>query len=75
MELTSGETLAGLILARDAEGFTLRSGPGLERRLASAEVKRTLPQDLSAMPAGLVDALDPGEIADLLAWLAGRKGQ
>lgn len=75
VELTSGETLAGLILARDAEGFTLRSGPGLERRLAAAEVKRSLPQDLSAMPAGLVDALDPGEIADLLAWLAGRKGQ
>lgn len=74
VELTSGETLAGLIPERDADGFTLRSGPGLERRLAAAEVKRTVPQDLSAMPAGLIDALDPGEIADLLAWLAGRKG-
>jgi putative heme-binding domain-containing protein len=75
VELKSGESLAGLILARDADGFTLRSGPGLERRLGQEEVKRTLPQDLSAMPAGLVDALEPGEIADLLAWLASRKGQ
>ncbi len=74
VELRSGETLAGLLLSRDPDGFLLRTGPGLERRLGTGEVKHLVPQDLSAMPTGLVDVLEPCEIADLVAWLASRKG-
>jgi putative heme-binding domain-containing protein len=73
-EMKSGETTRGFLLSRDDTRIVLRTGPGLEQSLATAEVAQLKPEPLSAMPEGLVDALSPQELADLVAWLASRKG-
>jgi putative heme-binding domain-containing protein len=72
--MKSGEVQRGFLLSRDEARIVLRTGPGLEQTLAAAEVAQLKPEPLSAMPEGLVDALSPQELADLVAWLASRKG-
>ena len=72
--MKSGETPRGFLLSRDDTRIVLRTGPGLEQSLATTEVAQLKPEPLSAMPEGLVDALSPQELADLVAWLASRKG-
>lgn len=71
--LKSGESRVGMIASRDEKRLVLRGGPGLEETIAMDEVAGLKPQILSAMPEGLVDALTPQELADLVAWLASWK--
>lgn len=72
--LKSGGSRTGMIASRDATRLVLRSGPGLEETIAMDQVADLNPQILSAMPEGLVDDLTAQELADLVAWLASRKG-
>lgn len=74
VSLKSGGSRTGMIVSRDATRLVLRSGPGLEETIGMDQVADLKPQIPSAMPEGLVDGLTAQEVADLVAWLASRKG-
>jgi putative heme-binding domain-containing protein len=64
-----GAATAGIITAETANNLTLRSADGLEHTILRSEVKETTPLHRSLMPEGLEAALQPQDIADVLAWL------
>jgi hypothetical protein len=42
-------------------------------KVRRAEIEERVPSDVSLMPAGIMDALSPEQLADLLAFLESRK--
>ncbi len=69
---TSGKTIAGRIVERNADRLTLRDASGdlplVE--LAQEDIDEIAPSKLSAMPANLVDQLkDRGQFLDLVRYL------
>jgi putative heme-binding domain-containing protein len=68
-KLTNGEEVTGLLTEERPDGVTLRSGGGVERRLARASVVSLASTGRSLMPEGLDEGLGPGEMADLLRFI------
>jgi len=68
-KLTGGEEVTGLLTEERPDGITLRSGGGMERRLARASVVSLASTGRSLMPDGLDEGLSPGEMADLLRFI------
>ena len=72
MQLTAkdGRTALGYIVARNAEGTTIREpATGAETKFAAAEIAETKPLG-SFMPAGLTDALPRADLRDLFRYLS-----
>jgi putative heme-binding domain-containing protein len=69
VETASGKILSGLVIYESAEGLTLRDSTNQTIRVEAAEidVRRDLPTSL--MPDGLLETLQPQELADLYAYL------
>ncbi|MGZ8899936.1 MAG: hypothetical protein ACXW3Z_07560, partial [Limisphaerales bacterium] len=66
VELHDDELLSGIILKRDKDQIVLRDPTGQDHSVAAAQVKSTRPQQLSAMPEGLLAGLSAQEVADLI---------
>ena len=69
IELHSGETLHGMRVRQLDDSFVLRDAAGAETRLRPDQIKQINRNDVSLMPAGLLDGLSREEIRDLLAYL------
>ncbi|HEU0011197.1 MAG TPA: hypothetical protein VFT34_15370, partial [Verrucomicrobiae bacterium] len=62
------------VLRRDApDEVVLGTGPGVEARIARADITEMRPGAVSVMPAGLDEQLTRQELADLLAFLKATK--
>jgi putative heme-binding domain-containing protein len=68
-QTTDGEVHQGLLISRTNDQIVLKDPELKETRLPAAEVKRLVPQKISAMPEGLLSELVPQRAADLLAFL------
>lgn len=66
--LKDGRTLSGLLREPDDRGFVL-VGPGTREVVARSEIESMETLDQSAMPDGLLEALSPGQVRDLIAYL------
>jgi putative heme-binding domain-containing protein len=69
----SGDEQSG-VLRRDApDEIVLGTGPGVESRIARADITEMRPGSVSVMPAGLDEQITRQELADLLAFLKATK--
>ena len=69
----SGDEQSG-VLRRDApDEVVLGTGPGVEMRIARADITEMRPGSVSVMPAGLDEQITRQELADLLAFLKATK--
>jgi putative heme-binding domain-containing protein len=66
---TDGKTYQGLIVYEAADGLILQTGPAATVRIGGGQIESRGYTDRSMMPAGLMDKLSDGEIADLVAYL------
>lgn len=69
LELTSGETVQGLIATETPAALTLRSYGGEEAVISRQSIKSLKSLNVSVMPAGLEAQISPEHMADLLAFL------
>jgi putative heme-binding domain-containing protein len=69
-----GRSLTGVLISRNAETVELRDNQGQAIVLEATSVQKLQPSRLSLMPDGQMAGLTAQEAADLLAYLATRKG-
>ncbi|MEY2881788.1 MAG: hypothetical protein RLZZ15_4168, partial [Verrucomicrobiota bacterium] len=72
LTLKNGDLVAGRVVSEDETGFNVFTNPFLPEqttRVLKADVKSRAPYPLSMMPPGLLDALNPEEMKDLLAYI------
>ena len=69
VETASGKILSGLVIYESVEGLTLRDSTNQTIRIEAADIdaRRDLPTSL--MPDGLLETLQPQDLADLYAYL------
>jgi putative heme-binding domain-containing protein len=64
-----GQVYQGIIVYEAVDGIILQTGPATTVRLKFTQVSERRLTATSLMPAGLLDRLSDGEIADLYAYL------
>jgi len=69
VELTDGEVVDGFLAAQDETTLVLRQPNSSDLRIPRSKVKRAAFTRTSMMPEGLLEALQPQEIANLFAYL------
>lgn len=69
LEMTSGETIQGLIATETPSALTIRNYGGQEAIIARQNIKSLKALGMSVMPAGLESQITPAGMADLLAFL------
>ncbi|MBI5767532.1 MAG: c-type cytochrome [Verrucomicrobia bacterium] len=72
LTLKNGDTLPGRVVSEDDTHLQMLVNPFLPEqltRVAKADVKSRAPHPVSMMPPGLIDALNPDELKDLLAYV------
>lgn len=69
VETTDGGLESGLLAASTPGGIVLRRGGGEELSILRSRVRSLNETRLSLMPEGLAEGLEPGDMADLLAFL------
>ena len=74
LRTADGQTLTGVLVKRDAAGVTLKDAQNKTTTVPAADIEKLSPARESLMPAGLLADLTAQEVADLLAFLAGRTG-
>ncbi|MHB8952161.1 MAG: DUF7133 domain-containing protein [Pirellulaceae bacterium] len=69
VETSRGKILSGLVIYESVDGLMLRDSTNQTIRIESSDIdsRRQLPTSL--MPSGLLDSLQPSEVADLYAFL------
>jgi putative heme-binding domain-containing protein len=72
VETTNGETETGVIAAESPTTVVLRREEGQESVISRQDIRKMSVSNLSAMPSDLENQIDPGQMADLLAYLKGR---
>jgi putative heme-binding domain-containing protein len=73
LETTAGKVYQGIILYEAVDGLIMQTGPGATVRLRGDQIAERRTSPVSLMPAGLLDRLGDGEIADLYAYLRSLK--
>lgn len=70
-ELRNGDSVSGLIVKEDTSSVTIHAGPAdtLVQTLPKADIQSRRPQELSLMPAGLLNLMSKEQILDLLAFI------
>ena len=68
-----GEEYAGVAQQASADSMVIVSGPGAEHRIVMKDVIEMRPGTVSVMPDGLVQALAPPQLSDLIAFLESLK--
>jgi putative heme-binding domain-containing protein len=64
-----GKLYQGLVIYEAVDSLILQTGPATTVRVVNTQIASKRLTDVSLMPAGLLDMLKDGEIADLLAYL------
>ncbi len=73
--LQDGRVFSGFIVTESANLVQIRESSGVPRELKRAEIESRQVQLQSAMPEGVVNALVPAQLADLIAYLQSLKGE
>ena len=73
VELKSGEEAYGLIVSETADELAIKNNTGVVTRYKKADVKSRQQMKLSIMPAGLVQAMKPEDLVDLIEYLGSLK--
>lgn len=73
VDLTDGSSVEGVMVAKTPTSYTLRLMGGQQQTIAANRVKRLTASPTSAMPEGLELAISVPEMADLLAYIKGKK--
>lgn len=69
VELKDGEVLEGIRVLEDADAVVLRRPNVDDLRIPQANIRRATFTRASMMPDGLLEALPPGDVTDLFAYL------
>lgn len=69
--LDDGRTLSGFVVSEAADAITIRDNQGEEHRINPNQIEARKKDETSIMPAGLVNEITPGELADLVTYLEG----
>ena len=69
IETTSGKVYTGLIIYNSVDGVTLRNGTNQTFRIEANEIEERRTVNTSLMPVGLLNDLQPGDLADLYSYL------
>lgn len=69
VETTDGELVEGFLVAQDEHSVTVRQPNAEDQRLPRARLRRAAFTRRSVMPDGLLEALKPEEVTDLVAYL------
>ncbi len=69
IETTRGKVVSGMIVYESADGITLRDSTNQTIRLEANEIAARQELATSLMPSGLLDGLQPQDLADLYAYL------
>jgi len=69
VETTAGQTFNGILASESATSVTLRMPAGLEQVILRKDIARFDSLPVSLMPEALAATLQPGEVADVIAWL------
>jgi putative heme-binding domain-containing protein len=67
VETGEDEVISGMIVKRGSDEMVVRDATGTDHVLATTQVKASRPQQLSAMPEGLLAGLSAQDVADLIA--------
>jgi putative heme-binding domain-containing protein len=70
---TDGQLHTGILAAESSGSLTLRRAGGVSETILRAHVDLVRSSDVSLMPEGLIDDLEPAAVADLLAFLFGEE--
>jgi putative membrane-bound dehydrogenase-like protein len=68
----SGRELTGIIVSETPNSLTLRNAVGMDEMVLRTDVKELASSRLSLMPEGFENALNPQDMADLIAYLRAR---
>lgn len=68
-----GRRLSGMVSAKTSESITITSIGGNSETLARSDIARLEASNISAMPVGLESAISVKDMANLLAFLKGKK--
>ncbi len=68
-----GQVFSGFVVSESRSSVQIRESSGLVRELKRGEIEERRRQDPSAMPEGVVAALTPDQLADLVAFLQSLK--
>lgn len=71
LQLDGGESISGIIAAETANNLVLRYAGNPEVPVLRTQIREMTPMNESLMPAGFESALQPQDMADLLAWVRG----
>ena len=66
---TSGQVLTGLLTSESATSITLKQQEGKTHTILRKEIEMLKSSPVSLMPDNLTNALEPQDVADLVAWL------
>ena len=69
IELEDDRMLGGLIKSENANSLTILSGAGVSETVLRSQVRDIRASSLSLMPEGLEQAISPGQMADLIAFI------
>lgn len=67
-----GAEIIGLVVAETANNLTMRTPGDVEQTVLRSDLKERAPLGRSLMPDGLEAALEPQDVADVIAWLRAR---
>lgn len=74
IETKSGDVVTGVIVEETPERLTVRTDATQEVRLKPGDIASRTRSNVSIMPEGLINAMSPQEVADLLEYLSTLKG-
>lgn len=66
---TEGQAINGLLVSENDDELVFRQADGQVITMSTDDIEASKPTTQSPMPVGLVDALTPQQVADLLAYL------
>ncbi|WP_373522210.1 PVC-type heme-binding CxxCH protein [Aquiflexum sp.] len=69
LEMQNGESLQGLIASETPTAILLRFAGGQERSIARQDIRSLTVMEMSGMPSGLENNINPQKMADLLAFI------
>ncbi len=73
--VAGGKVYVGLVTPRGAAGVTILLSTGQKIEVAQEDIEEMGPSDISAMPAGLLNALTLEQVADLFAFFEAAPGE
>ena len=69
VETKDGELVEGLLVSQDATAIVLRQPNVPDTRIPQANVRKAEFTNISVMPEGLLEAMQPAQVSDLFAFL------